>query len=152
MHAPVTPVAADVRRLKHLHPLDFTTASAPKKSEPANERSFLSLSPARSETHGPSDFGFRTSAQVLATFVPAFPVYPPETAWMREPKTDLPGLIPNSPARAGRVVFLPADLDRRFGRDNLPDQCDLLTNLIRWTTKDTIPLAVEGAGLVDCPL
>ena len=27
-------------------------------------------------------------AQVLATFVPAFPIYPPETAWMREPKTD----------------------------------------------------------------
>ena len=36
------------------------------------------------------------------TFVPPFPIYPPETAWMREPKTDLPGLILNSPARAGR--------------------------------------------------
>ncbi len=46
---------------------------------------------------------------------------------------------------AGRVVFLPADLDRRFGRDNLPDHGNLLTNLgrmggvkktSRWRLKD----------------
>jgi len=90
--------------------------------------------------------------QVLATFVPAFPIYPPETAWMREPKTDIPGLILNSTAGGGRVVFLPADLDRRFARDNLPDHGDLLANLIRWAAKDDIPLSVEGPGLIDCHL
>ncbi len=91
-------------------------------------------------------------AQVLATFVPAFPIYPPETAWMREPKTDIPGLILNSTAGGGRVAFLPADLDRRFARDNLPDHGDLLANLIRWAARDDIPLAVEGPGLIDCHL
>jgi hypothetical protein len=50
------------------------------------------------------------------------------------------------------VVFLPADLDRRFGRDYLPDHGDLLANLIRWSAKDDIPLVVEGPGLVDCHL
>ena len=30
-------------------------------------------------------------AEVLMTFIPQFPIYPPETAWMREPKTDIPG-------------------------------------------------------------
>ena len=80
-------------------------------------------------------------AQVLATFVPAFPIYPPETAWMREPKTDMPGLILNTTAGGGRIAFLPADLDRRFARDNLPDHGDLLANLVRWAARDDIPLA-----------
>jgi hypothetical protein len=91
-------------------------------------------------------------ARVLATFVPAFPIYPPETAWMREPKTNIPGLIVNSTAVGGRIAFLPADLDRRFARDNLPDHCNLLANLARWAAKDEIPLIVEGAGLIDCHL
>jgi len=91
-------------------------------------------------------------AQVLMTFVPPFPIYPPETAWMREPKTDVPGLIVTATARGGRIAFLPADLDRRFGRDNLPDHGDLLANLVRWAAKDRLPLALEGPGLIDCHL
>ena len=91
-------------------------------------------------------------AEVLVTFVPAFPIYPPETAWMREPKTNIPGLILNTTPAGARVAFLPADLDRRFARDNLPDHGDLLANLIRWAAKDDIPLAVEGPGLIDCHL
>ncbi len=90
--------------------------------------------------------------EVLATLVPSFPVYPPETAWMREPKTEIPGLVLNHSAGRGRVAFLPADLDRRFGRDNLPDHGDLLANVVRWAAKDSIPLVVKGRGLVDCHL
>jgi hypothetical protein len=91
-------------------------------------------------------------AEVLATFVPAFPIYPPETAWMREPKTGVPGLILNAAGNGARVAFLPADLDRRFARDYLPDHGDLLANLVRWVAKDDLPLSVEGPGLVDCHL
>ena len=65
------------------------------------------------------------NAIVPLTFVPAFPIYPPETAWMRKPRTDVPGLILNERPGHGRVAFLPADLDRRFARDNLPDHGDL---------------------------
>ena len=91
-------------------------------------------------------------ARVLMTYVPPFPVYPPETAWMRQPRTGIPGLIVNDAAQGGRVAFLPADLDRRFGRDNLPDHGNLLANLIRWTAEEDIPMAVEGRGLLDCHL
>src|SRR5260221_589598 len=35
------------------------------------------------------------NAQRLLTFIPSFPIYPPETAWMREPRTDIPGLLLN---------------------------------------------------------
>ena len=90
--------------------------------------------------------------QTLLTFIPPFPAFPPETSWMREPRTDIPGLILNTMSKGSRVAFLPADLDRRFGRDNLPDHGNLLANLVRWTAGDQLPLSVEGAGLIDCHL
>ena len=70
---------------------------------------------------------------------------------MRQERTDVPALILNT-AGKGRVAYLPADIDRRFGRDNLPDHGDLLANLVRWAAGDDIPLAIEGRGLVDCHL
>jgi hypothetical protein len=92
------------------------------------------------------------NANAVMTFIPEFPIYPPETAWMREPKTDIPGLILNTTANGSRIVFMPADLDRQFGRYNLPDHGNLIANIVRWASKENIPLAVEGAGLVDCNL
>jgi hypothetical protein len=56
---------------------------------------------------------------------------------------------PTTTKPGSRIAFLPADLDRRFGRDNLPDHGNLLANLVRWAAAETIPLAVEGRGLVD---
>jgi len=50
------------------------------------------------------------------------------------------------------VAFLPADIDRRFARDNLPDHGNLLANLVRWTAFGDLPLSVEGPGLIDCHL
>jgi hypothetical protein len=90
-------------------------------------------------------------AKVLATFIPAFPAFPPETAWMREPRTDIPGLILNEEG-GHRVAFLPADLDRRYAIDNLPDHGDLLAGLVRWAARDSIPLRVDGPGLLNVEL
>ena len=92
------------------------------------------------------------SAKVLATFIPAFPIFPPEDSWMRQPRTEIPGLVIHERAGLGRVAFMPADLDRRFGRENLPDHGDVLANLVRWAAGDSMPLRVEGAGFVDCHL
>jgi hypothetical protein len=90
-------------------------------------------------------------AVVPLTFVPPFPTYPPETAWMREPKTDIPGLVLSQRGNS-RVAYLPADIDRRYAREHLPDHARLLANVIRWAAADSIPLAVEGTGLIDCHL
>ena len=90
-------------------------------------------------------------ASVLATFIPAFPAFPPETAWMREPRTEIPGLVVNEQG-GRRVAFVPADIDRRYAIDNLPDHGDLLANLVRWAARDSIPLRVEGPGLLDVEL
>jgi hypothetical protein len=92
------------------------------------------------------------SVQIPATFIPPFPMYPPETAWMRHPGTSLPALLLNERAGAGRVAYLPADIDRCFGRDNLPDHADLLANVARWAAGERVPLRVDGPGLIDCHL
>ncbi len=89
-------------------------------------------------------------AEVLATFIPSFPIYPPETSWMREPRTNIPGLIVRTTKHGSRIAYMPADVDRRYGRDNLPDHGCLLANLIRWASGDTLPLSVQGPGLIDC--
>ncbi|MCL4850134.1 MAG: Tat pathway signal protein [Bryobacteraceae bacterium] len=88
---------------------------------------------------------------VPLTFVPPFPTYPPETAWMREPKTDIPGLVLREQGKA-RIAYMPADLDRRYAMLHLPDHGQLLANIVRWTSKGNIPLAVEGPGMIDCHL
>jgi hypothetical protein len=88
-----------------------------------------------------------SGVNVPLTFVPPFPVLPPETSWMRQPKTDIPGLV-----LKGKVAFLPADIDRLYSRDKLPDHAALLDNLVRWAANNDIPLRVEGRGLFDCNL
>jgi hypothetical protein len=91
------------------------------------------------------------SALVPLTFIPAFPTYPPETAWMRQPKTDIPGLVLSTHGQS-RVAFMPADIDRRYAREHLPDHARLLANVVRWVVDDNLPLQVEGTGLIDCHL
>lgn len=88
---------------------------------------------------------------VLLTLVPAFPVFPPEDSWMRVPRTEIPGLVIRQQGSA-RIAFLPADLDRRYEQGNIPDHGDLLANLVRWAAGDSLPLGVQGPGLIDCHL
>ncbi len=93
-----------------------------------------------------------TGAQVLLTFIPQFPVYPPEKAWMRVKKTDIPGLIIRSNNNGSRLAWLAADIDKQYGRSNLPDHGDLLKNIILWAAKDDLPVSVTGTGLIDIQL
>ena len=76
-----------------------------------------------------------STATVPLTFVPAFPTYPPETAWMRQPTTDIPGLILTERGRA-RVAYMPADVDRRYANEHLPDHAALLANVVRWVANE----------------
>jgi hypothetical protein len=93
-----------------------------------------------------------SGATVPLTYIPPFPTHPPETSWMRQEKTDIPGLILRQAQGGGRVVYLPADIDRRFAQDNLPDHGNLLANIMRWLVADRMPITVRGAGLIDCHL
>jgi hypothetical protein len=90
--------------------------------------------------------------QVLLTFVPPRPTFPPEAVWLEKDRTDIPGLVLGEGGGAGRVAYLLADLDRRYARDNFGDHGTLLASLVRWAAGDDIPLVVEGPGLLDCHL
>lgn len=92
-------------------------------------------------------------AEVPLTYIPPFPTYPPETAWMRTPSTEVPGLVlsPASGSR-GAVAFLPAAIDSLFARNGLPDHAALLGNLVRWLAGGRIPLEAAGLGWIDCSL
>jgi hypothetical protein len=68
---------------------------------------------------------------------------------MREPRSDIPGLVLSEHGRS-RVAYMPADVDRRYAREHLPDHAALLANTIRWAARDDIPLEVQGTGLIDC--
>jgi len=82
----------------------------------------------------------------LATYVPAFPIYPPEFAYMRTPRTPEPLLLAGENGHGGRVAVLAADIDRRYGEAALPDHGDLLASLTLWLLRDELPVRVEGPG------
>lgn len=90
-----------------------------------------------------------SGARAVATYIPAFPIYPPEFSWMRAPASGAPAIVVREHPAGGRVVYLAADVDRCYGRRGLPDHGDLLANAVRWAACDTFPLRVEGPGYVD---
>jgi Hypothetical glycosyl hydrolase 6 len=91
-------------------------------------------------------------ADVPLTWVPPFPIYPPEKAWMSTPRTDLAALATRTLPSGSRVAYLAADVDRCYARYHHPDHGTLLATVVRWAARDDIPLAVDGAGVVDCHL
>jgi hypothetical protein len=92
------------------------------------------------------------TTQAPLTFIPPFPIFPPETSWMRMPKSSLAALVLRESSKGSRVAYLPADIDRCFARGKLPDHGLLIQNIVRWASKDSVPLSVEGVGILDCHL
>jgi hypothetical protein len=86
------------------------------------------------------------------TFIQPFPRTTTEEVYMREPRSDANALILTEELSDARVAYMPADLDRRYARDNLPDHSKLLINIVRWALKDPAPLVVIGPGFLDCHL
>lgn len=90
--------------------------------------------------------------QTIATYVPAFPIYPPEISWMRQPTSDLPAIVVQEHPAGGRIAYFAADIDRCYGRRGLPDHGQLLINAIHWAAQSDFPVKVEGPGFIDCHL
>lgn len=92
--------------------------------------------------------------QTLATMVPPFPVYPPETAYMAdgEHDSDKPAILAGETGYGGRVVYFAADFDRRNGQNYFPDHGNLLKNAILWALNEQVPFRVEGPGELSCAL
>ena len=90
--------------------------------------------------------------QFLATFVPPFPIYPPEFSWMREPRTNIPTILIHESESQSRCVYFAADIASTYARWRLPDHGTLLANAVCWCVRDYIPLHISGPGYLDCHL
>ena len=88
----------------------------------------------------------------LATFVPPFPIYPPELSCMGERDSGLPLVFAGESGFGGRVVYFAADIDRCFCRYDLPDHGELLANAVRFALCGRDLLRVSGPGRIDCRL
>jgi hypothetical protein len=92
------------------------------------------------------------SCKTLCTFIPDFPIYPPELSCMDVRSTDIPVILAGDTGYGGRVVYFAADIDRLCGEVNHPDHLKLLEQAVRYAAMDTLPLHVSGRGYLDCKL
>ena len=76
----------------------------------------------------------------------------PDVMRMREPVTTIPGLVIRNTRQGGKVIFVPADVDRQYAINNHPDHANLIRNMVRWIIGENEFLSVEGAGLIDVQL
>jgi hypothetical protein len=88
----------------------------------------------------------------VLSYIPSFPIYPPEFAWIREEEPDTHPLFTGTLPGGGRAVYFAGDVDRCYGRTLLPDHGMLLANAVRWATDGMLPLTLEGPGHIDCKL
>lgn len=88
------------------------------------------------------------SAKPPLRLIRGYPELPAETAYPREPTSDVPMVYVRSFGK-GRVVYFPFDLDQVFWEDAVRDHLYLLRNAVAWATGAVQPMTVEGGGLVD---
>ena len=82
--------------------------------------------------------------EVLATFIPDFPIFPPETAWMRTPRTDLPAIAVRTAGSGARLVWFAADIDRCHAREEQFEHARLIANAVRWASRAEPLVTIEG--------
>ncbi len=88
-------------------------------------------------------------AVIAVGHIPSFRGYPPEFAWIRERQADTPAITVREHPSGGRLVWLGADIDRRYGQCGLPDHGETLTRLLDWTLRGRQPIRLDGPGSID---
>jgi hypothetical protein len=103
--------------------------------------------------HGVKRVEIRTPPGLRAPLmtVPTYPDLPMEEVYLRDTKTDIPGVMVRS-VGAGRVVYFPWDIDRTFWEVMSQDHGIVLANAVRWAANEEQPLRVEGPGVLDVAL
>ena len=90
---------------------------------------------------------------VLSTYIPEFPIYPPETSWMRDPKTNLAAITVKEHASGAKLVWFVADIDRCFARDQSFEHALLISNAVQWMLDGKGYVSVHGGhGMISSTL
>ena len=95
------------------------------------------------------EISVKEGTKVLATYIPPFPIYPPEFVWTNTPKTDKPVITEYTHPKGGRAMYAAWDLDAVYGRAALPDHGDLLANMVLSLLGDKVPFRVTLDGYID---
>ncbi len=82
------------------------------------------------------------------TLIPSYPDLPMEMVWVRQPKTDIPGVIMRSYGQ-GRVIYFPWDIDRTFWEVLCVDHGKLMRNAVQAAINGPQPVRVDGPGVLD---
>jgi hypothetical protein len=94
-----------------------------------------------------------SDVEVLATYIPEYPIFPPETSWMREPYSELPAITAKTSPAGGKLVWFAADIDRCFARDGQFEHALLLANAVRWALGNRAKVQVSGGhGVITAEL
>jgi hypothetical protein len=83
----------------------------------------------------------------VLTRIPPYPAYPPEFVYPRSDQTTGPSVVLSD--GKGRVVYFSDDIDRTFWRSWNRDLGLLLSNAVRWASRDSFDARVSGPGLLD---
>lgn len=86
----------------------------------------------------------------ISSYIPEFPIYPPEFSWIREEEPGTPAILAGTLESGSNVVYLAADIDRCYGKYRIPDHQRLLTNCVLWASGNHIPVTVSAPGHVNC--
>jgi hypothetical protein len=82
------------------------------------------------------------------TLVPSYPDLPMEMVWVRQPKTDIPGVILRRYGQ-GQVIYFPWNIDRTFWEILCYDHGRLMRNAVQVAHGGPQPVTVEGPGVLD---
>jgi hypothetical protein len=90
-----------------------------------------------------------SATSVLATLIPSFPIYPPEFSWAEVTRTDKPVITEHSLASGGKAIYVAWELDAVYGRCALPDQGNLIGNMVKYMLGEKYVVKVECNAYVD---
>ena len=87
-------------------------------------------------------------ADTILTNVAAYPMYPTEAVYSRQPHTEDAVAVARE-LGGSRLVYLAGDIEAGYWRTTAGDLGDLVTNSVRWLVGDKSPITVEGEGLIE---
>jgi hypothetical protein len=93
--------------------------------------------------------GTAQGTRVLATYIPPYPIYPPEFAWTEVKHTGEPVITEYTNPAGGKAIYAAWDLDSSYGRAAHPDHGDLIGNIVNYLLDNKLPVKVSCDAYID---
>jgi hypothetical protein len=84
----------------------------------------------------------------ILTVIPGYVAYPPEMSYPSTPRTTEPAVVVSVRGKS-RLAYFPGDIEATMWLSGHTDLSLLLQNTIRWVAGDTVPVTIEGKGLIE---